>query len=144
MARSPLTPEEAAEQETLGARIRKFRERRGLQKQELAAALGVDPSAITHIETGRRPVSTSRLDTIAKILGISVPALLDDDSPLGELAVAARGPGNRRRADSGAADRDHDQPRRRRRIPRRPGSRSAACQAKSCCRRASAPLACSE
>ena len=90
MARSPLTPEEAAEQETLGARIRQFRERRGLQKQELAAALGVDPSAITHIEAGRRAVSTSRLNTIAKILGISVLALLDDDSPLGELAVAAR------------------------------------------------------
>lgn len=90
MARSPLTPDEAAEQEALGARIREFRERRALQKQELAAALGVDPSAITHIEAGRRSVSTSRLNTIAKILGVSVLALLDDDSPLGELAVAAR------------------------------------------------------
>ncbi|MDQ1306245.1 MAG: hypothetical protein QG671_2077 [Actinomycetota bacterium] len=90
MARSPITPDEAAEQETLGARIREFRERRGLQKQELATALGVDPSAITHIEAGRRSVNTSRLNTIAKILGVSVLALLDDDSPLGELAVAAR------------------------------------------------------
>lgn len=90
MARSSPSPEDLAEQAALGARIRHFRERRSLLKQDLATALGVDPSAITHIEAGTRQVSSARLTAIAKILGVSVLALLDDDSALGDLAVAAR------------------------------------------------------
>lgn len=90
MSRNPLSDEDQAEQVALGQAIARVRERRGMQKQELAAALGLDASAVTHIEAGSRSVSSTRLNALARALGVSVLALLDDDSPLAEIGVAAR------------------------------------------------------
>ncbi len=57
-------------------KIREFREKRGLNQDELAKILGVDHSAVTKWETG---VNTPRLETvveIAKTLRCSVDELL--------------------------------------------------------------------
>lgn len=76
----------------IGARIRQLREGAGLQSQELAASLGLDPSAMSNIENGKRSVKSGELATIASVLGVSPLAILSDDSFLGDLPVAARSP----------------------------------------------------
>jgi Zn-dependent peptidase ImmA (M78 family)/transcriptional regulator with XRE-family HTH domain len=74
----------------IGARIRELRERAGIQSQALAASLGIDPSAMSHIERGKRAVKSSELATIASVLGVSPLAILSEGSLLAELPVAAR------------------------------------------------------
>lgn len=80
----------------LGARIRVYREQAGMQSQELAARLGIDPSAMSNIERGRRSVKTDELVRIAEALGVSPLALLDEESLPARMPLAARrdgGPG---------------------------------------------------
>lgn len=74
----------------IGARIRQLREQAGLQAQELARELDLDPSAISNIERGRRGVKTDELVLIASVLGVSTLAILDEHSLLGRLPVAPR------------------------------------------------------
>lgn len=74
----------------VGARIRQLREQAGLQAQELARELDLDPSAISNIERGRRGVKTDELVLIASVLGVSPLAILDEHSLLGRLPVAPR------------------------------------------------------
>ena len=45
----------------LGARIRAARERTGMQSQELAVRIGIDPSAMSNIESGKRSLKTREL-----------------------------------------------------------------------------------
>lgn len=80
----------------LGARIRAYREQAGMQSQELAARLGIDPSAMSNIERGKRSVKTAELVRIAEVLDISPLALLDEESLPARMPLAARrdgGPG---------------------------------------------------
>jgi Zn-dependent peptidase ImmA (M78 family)/transcriptional regulator with XRE-family HTH domain len=73
-----------------GARIRALRERAGLKAQELAALIGLDPSAMSNIETGKRSVKTQELAAIASALSVSPLALLEEESLLARLPVAPR------------------------------------------------------
>jgi Zn-dependent peptidase ImmA (M78 family)/DNA-binding XRE family transcriptional regulator len=75
---------------TIGARIRELREKAGVQSQALAVGLGIDSSAMSNIEKGKRAVKSSELAAIASILGVSPLAILSEDSILAELPVAAR------------------------------------------------------
>jgi len=75
---------------TIGARIRALRERAGIQSQELAARVGLDPSAMSNVERGKRAVKTEELARIAKALGVSPLAVLTEGSLLERLPVAAR------------------------------------------------------
>lgn len=74
----------------IGARVREIRERIGMQAQELADLVNLDPSAISNIERGRRSLKSDELLAIAKALGVSPLAILEDDSLLGRLPVAPR------------------------------------------------------
>ncbi len=76
--------------DAIGARIRTFRERAGLQGQELAAALGLDPSAISNIERGKRHVKTDELAKIASALGVSPLSLLGEEALPTRMPIAAR------------------------------------------------------
>jgi Zn-dependent peptidase ImmA (M78 family) len=58
--------------------------------QDLAAAIGLDPSAMSNIENGKRSVKAHELTAIADALGVSVLAILDENSLLGRLPTAAR------------------------------------------------------
>lgn len=59
----------------LGARIRGYREGRGLQQTELADKLGVDQATISRWETGRSPMGIDEVIAVAEALGIDVAEL---------------------------------------------------------------------
>jgi transcriptional regulator with XRE-family HTH domain len=67
-ARPPL-------EEDVGPRLRAHREQAGLSLRELARRLGVSPSAISQIETGKSRPSVSTLYSIVTELGMSLDEL---------------------------------------------------------------------
>jgi transcriptional regulator with XRE-family HTH domain len=110
-ARPPL-------EEDVGPRLRAHREQRGLSLRELARRLGVSPSAISQIETGKSRPSVSTLYSIVSDLGMSLDELFGAAKPAKRTAEpsspappapARRGPRSQRsgerhvqRADSRA------------------------------------------
>lgn len=74
----------------VGARIRQLREAAGIQAQDLAARIGMGPTALSKIENGRRAVKSAELARIADALRISPLALLEEDPLLTKLPIAAR------------------------------------------------------
>jgi len=74
----------------IGARVREVREMVGMKAQDLGSQIGLDPSAISNIERGKRSIKGDELTAIAKALGVSVLALLEGDSLLARLPVSPR------------------------------------------------------
>ena len=74
----------------LGERIRAARHRHGLSLRELAARLGVSPSMISQIETGRASPSVSTLYAIASELDISLDEVLFNDRRQGRPDSGSR------------------------------------------------------
>lgn len=73
-----------------GTRIRARRNLRGVRQSDLAKAVGVSPSYLNLIEHNRRKVSAPLLAAIARALGVSQDALVEDsDTRLIEDARAA-------------------------------------------------------
>lgn len=72
----------AAEPEyaTMGDRLRRARLARGLSLRKLAEVLGVSPSLISQVETGRAKPSVNTLYALASELGISLDVLLFMDT----------------------------------------------------------------
>jgi transcriptional regulator with XRE-family HTH domain/quercetin dioxygenase-like cupin family protein len=64
----------------MGERLREARQARGLSLRGLAERLGVSPSLISQVETGRARPSVSTLYAIASSLGISLDELLFPDA----------------------------------------------------------------
>jgi len=62
--------------DTLRARIRTFREMRGLTQSELGTKAGMGGASVSHFETGQRLPSLESLVKIADALAVSVDALL--------------------------------------------------------------------
>jgi transcriptional regulator with XRE-family HTH domain/quercetin dioxygenase-like cupin family protein len=60
----------------LGARLRAERLRHGMSLREMARRLGVSPSALSQIETGKAQPSVSKLFDIVNLLGTSLDGLL--------------------------------------------------------------------
>ena len=58
-------------------RLKGIREERGLSQADLAEKSGLQTSAISHFETGRRSPSFDNLKRLADALGSSIDALLD-------------------------------------------------------------------
>ena len=85
---------------SIGRQVRRLREAAGLKSADLASALGVDPSAVSNLENGRRSVKAYELGVIADFLGVSQLAILEPDSLLGRLPVAHRTNGD----DDGSRD----------------------------------------
>jgi transcriptional regulator with XRE-family HTH domain len=77
-ARPPL-------EEDVGPRLRAHREQRGLSLRELARRLGVSPSAISQIETGKSRPSVSTLYSIVTELGMSLDDLFAPESASARL-----------------------------------------------------------
>lgn len=63
-------------QEEVGQRIVELRTDRGVSQRRLAEALGVDPSAMSRIESGQRGLAVSELVGISDFLGASTESLL--------------------------------------------------------------------
>jgi transcriptional regulator with XRE-family HTH domain len=65
---------------TMGDRLRQARAARGLSLRRLAEVLGVSPSLISQVETGRAKPSVNTLYALATELGISLDTLLFMDT----------------------------------------------------------------
>jgi transcriptional regulator with XRE-family HTH domain len=90
-ARPPL-------EEDVGPRLRAHREQAGLSLRELARRLGVSPSAISQIETGKSRPSVSTLYSIVSELGMSLDELFGAPpaiQPAAAPAPATRAPRGR-------------------------------------------------
>ncbi|MER5350461.1 helix-turn-helix transcriptional regulator [Kitasatospora sp. NPDC002551] len=61
----PLRRDPTLRQRRLGAEMRKMREQAGLGGSQLARGLGLNPTQVTQMETGRIGVSADRLRTVA-------------------------------------------------------------------------------
>jgi transcriptional regulator with XRE-family HTH domain/quercetin dioxygenase-like cupin family protein len=73
------TPE--PEYVTMGDRLRQARQARGMSLRRLAEVLGVSPSLISQVETGRAKPSVHTLYAMANELNISLDVLLFMDTP---------------------------------------------------------------
>jgi len=69
-------------------RLRRAREYRGLSQGELAEAAGLQPSAISHFETGTRKPSFDNLRLLADTLDVTTDYLLGRVADFKELAGA--------------------------------------------------------
>src|SRR3954454_22916007 len=65
---------------SMGDRLRRARQARGLSLRGLAEVLGVSPSLISQVETGRAKPSVNTLYALASELGISLDVLLFMDT----------------------------------------------------------------
>jgi Zn-dependent peptidase ImmA (M78 family)/transcriptional regulator with XRE-family HTH domain len=74
----------------VGSRIRSHREAQGLQAQDLAGRIGLDATALSKIENGKRAVKAEELARIADALRVSPLALLEEAPLLSRLPMAAR------------------------------------------------------
>lgn len=109
--RKPRSPR--VDHPPIGQRLRDERQAHGMSLRHLAQRLGVSPSLISQIETGRARPSVSTLYAIAAELGVSLDELLfldpDRSAPPADPRLAERGmnlvgaterPGPVQRADS--------------------------------------------
>ncbi|QZY50724.1 helix-turn-helix domain-containing protein [Leucobacter tenebrionis] len=80
--------------DSIGARLREAREARGMSLRALASSIGVSPSLLSQIETGKTKPSVSTLYSLVSELDISTDALLgrDDRPPSVEAAAPAPAP----------------------------------------------------
>lgn len=60
---------------SLGETLRKLRESLGISLRDFSRRSGVSPSFLSEVESGRRHPSPSRLEDIAKVLGVPVSDL---------------------------------------------------------------------
>lgn len=74
----------------IGGRIRAERASRGISLRSLARSVGLSPSLISQIETGKCQPSVSTLYAITTVLGISVQDVFGESRPAG--GPAAPGP----------------------------------------------------
>ena len=74
----------------LGARIAHLRKEEGITQVQLAELLGTSQQTITAYEVGRRRVPVSSLPKIAKLLGVSVEALIDEEAKPGKRGPAPK------------------------------------------------------
>lgn len=66
----------STDQQTFQSRLRAAREAKGLNQGELAGRAGLQTSAISHFETGRRGPSFENLKRLADALGVTTDFLL--------------------------------------------------------------------
>jgi transcriptional regulator with XRE-family HTH domain len=78
--------------EDVGPRLRARREARGLSLRELARRLGISPSAVSQIETGKSRPSVSTLYSIVTELGMSLDELFSGE-PGDEVPAVAEATG---------------------------------------------------
>ncbi len=82
----------AADAPQLGARLRELRDGVGMSAKDLAAKLGISPSAISQIERGTMQPSVSRLIAIVDALGVPLAQVFgsgDADAAMRESAPSA-------------------------------------------------------
>jgi transcriptional regulator with XRE-family HTH domain/uncharacterized cupin superfamily protein len=75
----------------LGAELRKVREAKGLSLRAVAAAVGISPSLLSQVETGKTHPSVSTLYAVVTHLGVSIDELVGNEPPVVKAPPAAPG-----------------------------------------------------
>jgi transcriptional regulator with XRE-family HTH domain len=75
---------------TFPARLKKARELRGLGQADVSARSGIQPSAISHFETGSRKPSFDNLRRLALALDVTTDFLIGRASEIGATGTADR------------------------------------------------------
>ena len=91
----------------LGPRIRATREEKGLSLRALARHIGVSPSLISQIETGRAMPSVGTLFAISNQLGMVIDDVFSESKPQPETPVI-KGESPAKPASGGPVQRKHD------------------------------------
>ena len=65
-----------AHRATIGAAIARLREEQGWSQRELAKWVGLDQSAVSRVEAGRRRLKAEELERFADAFGVSADELL--------------------------------------------------------------------
>lgn len=89
-AQPAMSPDEQPYFQALGQRIAKARSASDLTQVQLADALGISQPQLAFYEVGKRRVPVSMLPGLAKVLGVSVEALIADDDAAHIAAAAPR------------------------------------------------------
>lgn len=76
---------------TIGDMIRKYRQRRGMTKADLAFAVGVKDSTIYEYETGRRTPSVDMVLMIANALDLELRLIVNEKGVPHELGLKNHG-----------------------------------------------------
>jgi transcriptional regulator with XRE-family HTH domain len=63
-------------QDEIGRRIAELRGDRGVSQRQLAEAVGIDPSAMSRVESGERGLAVGELVAVAEHLGVTTDAIL--------------------------------------------------------------------
>ena len=87
---SQSTPSPSSPSQVFPERLRTAREYRGLNQGELAQRAGMQPSAISHFETGNRKPSFDNLRILADALDVTTDYLLGRVEEFKALAGADR------------------------------------------------------
>lgn len=72
----------------IGQRIRKYRKAVGMSQEELASAVGISTTHMSHIETGNTKLSLQVLVAIAEALNVSTDSLIYEMPQLNKTALA--------------------------------------------------------
>src|SRR5258707_600002 len=78
--------------EDFPARLRAIREKRKLSQSELAQRAGLQPSAVSHFEAGRRAPSFDNLKRLANALDVTTDYLLGRTEEVASTGRDALGP----------------------------------------------------
>src|SRR5580693_7155679 len=76
--------------ENFGERLRSTRESKGLSQAELGQKAGLQPSAISHFESGRRSPSFDNLRKLADALNVTIDHLLGRETASGTAGPMAQ------------------------------------------------------
>ncbi len=85
---SPDHPGPAVSRHQLGARLRQYRQDGGFRLEDAAAGLGIAPSTLSRIETGKAPARIAYLDVLINLYRIDNPV---EKRQLTDLARRGRG-----------------------------------------------------
>lgn len=86
-AGTSIHDEEGVDALTIGRRVRQLRTARGLTLGEVAERMGRAPSQLSVIENGKRELKVADVQRLARILGVTVDALLDPEPPSRRAAL---------------------------------------------------------
>lgn len=88
-----MTPDERTFFEGLGQRIAQARRDADMTQVQLAERLGIEQPQLASYEVGRRRVPVSLLPSLARTLGVTIEALVDEDGAA--AGPMKRGPASR-------------------------------------------------
>ncbi len=88
-------------QEQVGRRLAELRAERGVSQRRLAAALGLDPSALSRVESGDRGLAVGELVAASEFLGVDTDMLLRSEA---DAVPLFRNDGGADEADAAVAE----------------------------------------